>query len=114
MVSRLAWYRAGHPPGTPCAAAMVNRVSPDTTVYVPVAAEPGAACGSEGCGSEGCGVAGAGGAVGAVVEGAASRMVGPSPPPAYAQVHAPQPCPARVFSATAICCSRVARSARGA
>src|SRR5450755_2160819 len=104
MVCRLARYRAGHPPCTWCAAAMVNRVSPETTVYLPAAAEPDADRG----------VARAGRAVGAVLPAETCRMVGPSRPPAYAQVHAAQPCPARVFSATAICCSRVARSARGA
>src|SRR5664279_198397 len=104
MVCRLARYRAGHPPCTRCATAMVNRVSPETTVYLPAAAEPDADRG----------VARAGRAVGAVLPAETCLLVGPSPPPAYAQVHAAQPCPARVFSATAICCSRVARSARGA
>src|ERR1700712_5770968 len=108
MTSVLDWYRACQPPLTPCAAAMVNRVSPATTVYDPPAAGPAAGT------ATGCGLAAAGCGAGAGLPAGTSRRVGPSPPPAYAQVQATQPCSARVFSATAICCSRVATSARGA
>src|SRR3954447_2053014 len=106
MTAVLASYRACQPPLTPCAAAMVNRVSPATTVYDPPAAGPAAGT-AAGCGlaAAGCGLG-----LGVGLPAGTSRRVGPSPPPAYAHAQAAQPCSARVFSATAICCSRVARS----
>ncbi len=112
MVVRLPAYSRRQPPWTCCSPAMPERVSPCTTVYI--SARPARDCGVVcGCTSRTDEVL-----TGWVV--ALSVWMSGAPPPRVSPARtehtgqAPGPCPSRTFSATAICWSLEARSARAA
>ncbi len=114
MVGRLASYSPRQPPRTLCSLAMPESVSPFTTTYGPaLGPRPGSEVGvvSTFCRFPAAVVTCPVVAGADLAWGSASPRVRTEPEQLG---QACGPWAASTFSATAICCSRVARSARGA